>query len=206
MAPVRARVPARSLLIVTLIACAYPIWRFTTLPLRPDFGTLPITWLVGVGALWLAGFIVPLALAILPRAGQVVPDGQRAARTAFMTALGLIGVGLFLGLEAFSGERSTAPGSAELLRSWRGCVTAGLKVTIPTIVAGALVLRHVAIVDSWRLGAAVGAAGGSLAGLTLHLGCANGSPAHVALAHGGGVVMSAILGAFCLPSLDRTGR
>lgn len=206
MAPVRARVPALSLLFVTLIACAYPAWALTALPLRPDLGTLPIAWVVGVGTLWLAGFLVPLTLAILPRSGQVVPDGERAARTAFLTALVLIGVGLFLGIEAFTGDRSTALGSAELLTSWRGCATAGLKASLPTIVAGALVLHHVAIVDSWRLGAAVGAAGGSLAGLTLHLGCSNGSPAHVALAHGGGVVVGAILGAICLPLFDRAGR
>lgn len=206
MQPVHPRVPARSLLIVALVACAYPAWALTALPLRPDLGALPIAWVVGVGALWLAGFVLPLTFAILPRRGQVVPDGERAFRTACMTAVVLIGASLLLGVETFGGGRTSIPGSAESLTSWRGCATTGLMVSAPVIVAGALALRRVAIMDSWRLGTAVGVAGGSLAGLTLHLGCSNGHLAHVAQAHGGCVVIGAVTGALSLFLIERTNH
>jgi hypothetical protein len=206
MQAVRPSVPARSLLIVALVAWIYPAWALTALPLRHDLGALPIAWVVGVGALWLAGFILPLTFAIQPRTGHVVPDGERAFWTACLTAAVLIGASLLLGVETFGSRRVSIPGSAALLRASRGCATTGLRVSVPVIVAGTLALRRVAILDSWRLGAAVGVAGGSLAGLTLHLGCPNGHPAHVALAHGGGVVIGAVVGALFLFLAERTNR
>jgi hypothetical protein len=90
--------------------------------------------------------------------------------------------------------------------SWRGCVITGLEVSAPVIVAGTLSLRRVAILDPWRLGAALGAAGGALAGLTLHLTCPDSRPVHLALAHAGGVVMSAVAGALSLLLVRGTRR
>jgi hypothetical protein len=211
MKPVRPRTPRRSLLMVAVAACAYPAWALTTLPLRPDLAALPAPWVISAGALWLAGFILPLTFALLPGTGQVVPDGKRAFRAACLTAVALMGVSLFVRVEAFGG-RSPMAGSEQSvmpltsLMSWRGCVTAGLKVSAPAIMAGALALRRVAIVEAWRLGAAVGAASGALAGLALHLSCPDSRPVHVVLAHGGGVVMGAIAGALSLLLIERSRR
>jgi hypothetical protein len=214
MKPVRPRAPRRSLLIVALAACAYPAWALITRPFRPDLAALPAPWVITAGALWLAGFILPLTCAVLPGTGQVVPDGKRAFRTACLTAVALIGVSLFVPVEAFGGRSTMAASEQSLmsltslmsLMSWRKCVTAGLKVSAPAIMAGALALRRVAIVEAWRLGAAVGAASGALAGLTLHLSCPDSRPVHVALAHGGGVVMGALAGALSLLLIERTRR
>jgi len=185
--PVRGRAPARSLLIVALVACAYPAWTLVSSPLRAARGSLSLAWFAGVAALWFAGFAVPLAFAIVPRRGQVLPDGDRALRVALLAAAGLIGVSCFV--PGFASSSFASPS-----RTWPGCLIASATLTAPTLLAGALVLRRVALVGSWRLGAALGAAGGALAGLTLHLTCANARPAHVALGHGGGIVLGAILG------------
>jgi Negative regulator of sigma F len=206
MRPVRPRVPRRSLLMVALVAGTYPAWALTALPLRSGLAGLSVVWVAGVGALWLAGFIVPLTFALLPGTGHVVPDGKRAFRTACLTAILVIGASLLLGVDVFGGSRATSPASAESLAAWRGCVTGGLRVSAPVIVAGTLALRRVAFVQPWRLGAALGAAGGSLAGLTLHLSCSNGQPLHVLLAHAGGVVIGALAGALSLVLLGHRRR
>lgn len=203
MRPVRPRVPRQSLLMVALVAGTYPAWALTALPLRSDLAGLSIVWVAGVGALWLAGFIVPLTFALLPAAGHVIPDGKRAFRTACLTAILLIGASLLLGVDVFGGGRRTSPGSAESLAAWRRCVTGGLRVSAPVIVAGTLALRRLAFMEPWRLGAALGAAGGSLAGATLHLSCSNGQPIHVLLAHAGGIVIGAVAGALSLVLIGR---
>jgi hypothetical protein len=159
--------------------------------------------MVGVGLLWLAGFVVPLALAVLPRRGQVLPDGVRAGRAAFLTCSTLVLVGLLFTVDAPGATilpRTTWAGFAKL---WWHCVSFGLKVSIPLLIFSALVLSRVAVISVGRLGAAVGAAGGALAGLTLHGLCPYGGAVHVGLAHGGGVVIGAIIGALWLPALVR---
>ena len=207
MQAVRPRLPLRSLLLITLVACAYPAWALSAQPFRSRLADLSATWAVGVGALWLAGFIVPLTRAILPGTGQVVPDGNRALRAASLAAVMLMIASLVPGVEALGGGCcATAPRSAEPLSSWRGCVTAGLRVSAPVMMAGLFALRRVAIMHAWRLGAALGVAGGSLAGFTLHLSCSNGSPAHLALAHGGGVIIAGLAGALSLLLVERTNR
>lgn len=207
MQAVRPRVPWRSCLIVAVVGGVSPVWALCARPLRSGLADLSALWVVGVGALWLAGFIVPLALSILPGRGQVLPDGKRALRAAAVGAVLLMTVSLVLGVDALGGARCAAvPRLGEPLASWRVCVTAGLRTSAPVIAAGLFALRRVAITHAWRLGAAVGAAGGSLAGFTLHLGCSNGSPAHVALAHGGGVILGGVAGALSLFFMERTNR
>jgi len=135
----------------------------------------------------------------VPPRGHVLPDGDRAFRAALVAASVLISISFF----ALWRAGPSFPGSSQ---TWQGCLFDGAKLSAPTILAGTFVLRRVALADSWRLGAALGAASGSLAGLTLHFTCGSASPAHVALAHGGGVVLGAILGALSLALLVRLRR
>ena len=203
MRPVRTRVPFRALMIVAVAACVFPVAALALFPLRKALSALPPLWFAGVGLVWLAGFIVPLTFAILPRARQVLPDGARAGRTALLASLTLVLMGLLLTVDA--------PGVTILPRTtWEGfwhlwwhCVSFSFKVTVPAVLVGAFCLRKVAVARLWQLGAAVGAAGGALSGLTLHGLCPYGGSAHVGLAHGGGVVIGAVLGALWLPVLTR---
>ena len=191
MTAVRPRSPARALLVVALVACAYPAWTLAQASLHAPLKG------VGVAALWLAGFIASLYVALVPARGQVIPDTARALRVALVSAAALL-VASILGA-ARSGH---APSSGSL-PSWRACLIFSLEVAVPTIIAGAVALRRVALVPSWRLGAALGAAGGALAGLTLHFTHAPAGPGHMALAHGGGVVLGLLLGALTAPLLLR---
>jgi hypothetical protein len=201
--PVSTRVPWRMLVLVAVAACVYPLYAFAVYPLRVDLHALPPAWVVGVGLLWLAGFVVPLVITFLPSSGQVLPNSARAGRAAFLAASTLILMGLFFTVDA-PGEtvlpKTTWAGFFPL---WWHCVSFGLKITIPTLILAAFGLRRIAIVKPWRLGAAVGAASGAAAGLTLHGLCPYGGAAHVGLAHGGGVAIGAIIGGLWLPLVAR---
>lgn len=205
MRPVRTRVPFLSLLVIAVAACVFPVAALALLPLRRDLAALPSSWFGGVALTWLAGFIVPLTHAVLPRPGQVLPDAARAMRTAGLAGLTSILMGLLVTVDA--------PGSTILPRTtwdgflhlWWHCVSFSFKVTVPAVLVGAFCLRKVAVARLWQLGAAVGAAAGALSGLTLHGLCPYGGGVHVGLAHGGGVVIGAVLGALWLPFLIRFG-
>jgi hypothetical protein len=206
MRPVRTRIPLRTLLTVAAASFVFPFSAFVAYPLRADLDALPPLWVLSVAAVWLAGFVVPLTYATVPRANQVLPDGTRAARTAMLACLTLVLMGLVFTVDA--------PGITILPRTtWNGfvhlwwhCISFSLKVSLPTILVASFLLRWVAIANAWRLGAAIGAAAGSLSGLTLHGLCPYGGAVHVGLAHGGGVVIGAVLGAIWLPALVRPFR
>jgi hypothetical protein len=203
---VRTRVPVRTLLLVAAAACVYPVTALGLYPLRKDLDALPFAWLITVALVWLAGFAVPLVLAVLPRKGQVLPDAAAAGRSAFLSISTLILLGLLFTVDA--------PGRTILPRStwagffplWWHCVSFGLKVSIPSVLVCGFAFRRLRAVNLWRLGAAIGAAGGALAGLTLHGLCPFGGAAHVGLAHGGGVLVGALLGALWMPLLARVDR
>jgi hypothetical protein len=67
------------------------------------------------------------------------------------------------------------------------------------VIGGTLVLRSALPVGSRWIAAALGAGGGSLGGLVLHLHCRVTDAAHVGLIHGGVVAASALLAAALVP-------
>ncbi|HET6146299.1 MAG TPA: NrsF family protein [Polyangia bacterium] len=204
--PVRTRIPLRTLVVVAAAACVFPVAAIALYPLRRDLTALPPIWVAGVALVWFAGFIFPLMAALLPAPGQVLPDGVRAGRTAFLAALTLVLVGLLFTVDVPGVTilpKTTWAGFAHL---WWHCVSFSLKVTIPAVGVAAVVLRNVVAARLSRLGAAVGAAAGALSGLTLHGLCPYGGAPHVGLAHGGGVVIGALIGALWLPLLVRVGK
>jgi hypothetical protein len=201
--PVRTRRPVRTLLLVGAAAAAYPIYAVTQFPLRSDLPALPAWWVAVVGLLWLAGFGLPLTLALLPRRGQVLPNDRRAGRAAIAAAVVLTLVGL-LTIDAPGRTLLPPPTWAGFAHYWWHCISFGLRIVIPALIAGTVALARVMLVGAARLGAAVGAAAGALSGLTLHGLCPIGGPAHVAAAHGGAVVLGALLGALAFPLIQRT--
>lgn len=206
MRPVRTRVPLRTLLVVAAAAAVYPTVAVALYPLRRDLRALPPLWFAAVAVVWLAGFVLPLAAGLLPRAGQVLPDGARARRAAVLASLTLVLTGLLFTVDVPGVTILPATPWAGFRRLWWHCASFSLKVTIPAVVVASLLLRRLAAARLGYLGAAVGAAAGSLSGLTLHGLCPFGGALHVGLAHGGGVVIGAVLGALWLPLIARLGR
>ena len=203
--PVATRVPFRTLLLVASAAAIFPLAALALIPLRRDLRALPPLWLAATALVWLAGFIVPLAFALLPRRGQVLPDGVRAGRAAVLAAFTLVLMGLLLTVDAPGVTLLPSTRWSGFWLHWRHCISFGLEISIPVMTIAALVLRRLPAASLGRLGAAVGAAAGALAGLTLHGICPYGGGAHVGLAHGGGVAIGGVLGALWLPLLVRIG-
>lgn len=200
--PVRTRAPHRTIAIVALAALAYPIYVVTQFPLRQDLSALPMGWFIPVALLWLAGFVLPLTLALLPVRGQVLPNEGRAGRLAIVFAVALTLVGLFT-IDAPGRTIMPAGGWQGFWFSWWHCIAFGMRIVVPALVAGTVALARVMLVGAARLGAAVGAAGGALSGLTLHGLCPLGGVLHAMFAHGGSVVLGALLGAVTFPLVRR---
>jgi hypothetical protein len=200
--PVRTRAPYRTVAIVALAALAYPIYVVTQFPLRKDLSALPMGWFIPVALLWLAGFILPLTLALLPVRGQVLPNEGRAGRVAIVFAVALTLVGLFT-IDAPGRTLMPANTWDDFWHYWWHCIFFGMRIVLPALVAGTVALARVMLVGAARLGAAIGAAGGALTGLTLHGLCPIGGVLHAMFAHGGAVVIGALLGALMFPLVQR---
>jgi hypothetical protein len=72
------------------------------------------------------------------------------------------------------------------------------------VVAGVLALRGAVPVGSRWIAAALGAGGGCLGGLVLHVHCHVADGVHVGLVHGGVVIVASLLGAALVPrAVDR---
>jgi hypothetical protein len=162
--------------------------------LRPDLPFLPAPWVIVMGAAWLAGFVLPMAAALLPRRGQVLPDPGRATAGAAAIAVGLIGLGALFARQA-PGHSLPLP----LPIGIRNCVTFAVLFSIIPLAAGLIALRRVITIQSWRMGAALGAASGALAGFVLHLLCPVADAPHLAVAHGGAIVVCGLVGALMAP-------
>jgi hypothetical protein len=193
MQPVRTRVPLRTLVLVLAVGLVWPVIAVLR-QTRADLPYLPLAWVVTMALVWTAGVVAPLWAAILPRRGEVLADGTRAARMAAACASLLVLLGLVATVDS---PETSIP--ADFAAAWWHCASFGLRVAIPVLAVSALVLRRLYPAGSWRVAAALGAAGGALGGLTLHFICSYGGGLHVGLAHAGGVVLSALAGALVLP-------
>jgi hypothetical protein len=197
--PVKTRVPARDLTIVLTLALGWAGAFLFVFPLRHDLPHLDIAWTVVTAHLWMAGVLGPFALAILPRHGQVLPDARRASRVAAAAALVLIGICVVF--PVMSESHSRIPQAGEHLRLLLHCLTISAAVGAVPLAIALLALKRVAPIGGFRLAAAAGAASGALAGLVLELICPIGGSLHVGGAHGGGVVVLALLGALVARAL-----
>ncbi len=197
LAPVSPRRPWRDLGRVGGLSLLYGAALVFLLAIRRDLHGLPIWWLVGYGALWLAGFASLVYLALIPRRGTVVPRWRAVGIGAVVVSLGFVTAGLVM--------HPTAEGSVELglarLHQGHACLEIGLLTALVPVVLGALMLRGALPVGSRWTAAGLGAAGGSLGGLVLHLHCPIADGWHLGLIHGGVVILSALLAAALMPRL-----
>ncbi len=193
--PVHARRPMRQLAWLLGAAIAYASLLLFGVHTRPDMCELPLAWMIGAATMWLLGFVVPSFLALVPARGSVMPRWRLAAGAALVSAVGFV----LFGLAIHPGGPSSVTYGVE--RFWDGhvCLELGVATAVLPVIVGALCVRGaVPVGDRW-IAAALGAGGGSLGGLVLHLHCHVVDALHVGLIHGGVVVVSAGLSAAVVP-------
>jgi hypothetical protein len=190
--PVTPRRPWRQLAILVALSSIYGTGLVAVLALRPDVLELPMYWLAGVGLAWLLGFLVPMYFATVPRRGAMLPRWQLAGAAAVAVSVLFVLLGLTLHPEG--------PHSVHLDHfGGYGCLEVGLATALVPVVLGAIFLRGALPVGSRWTAAALGAGGGSLGGLVLHLHCRIVDGLHVGIIHGGVVVLAALIAAALVP-------
>ena len=193
--PVAPRRPLRQLAIVVAVSLVYGAGLVAALSMRRDMSELPASWIIGAGIAWLLGFAVPCYIALVPRRGSVMPRRRWAAASAIVTSIGFIALGL---LVHPSGPSSAAYGW-ERFAHGHTCLEIGLATALLPVLVGALFLRGALPVGSRWIAASLGAGGGCLGGLVLHLHCRIADGLHVGFIHGGVVLVAALLSAALLP-------
>ena len=191
MTPVPTRRPLRDLARVAAVSVVYGAVLLMLFDMRRDLDGLPIAWVIGVAVAWFAGFGALLWLAIVPRRGAVMPRWRAAGVGAVITAIVFVVGGLLVHQH---GPDSVMRGLGEVHLGYK-CLELGLATALVPIILGAIVLRGAAPVGSRWVAAGLGAAGGSLGGLVLHLHCHISDGWHVGIIHGGVVGLSALVAA-----------
>jgi hypothetical protein len=156
---------------------------------------LPMGWLAGTALGWLFGFLIPCYLALVPRAGSVAPRWRIAALSVAITSISFILFGLALHP---SGPSSELLG-VDRFHHGHTCLELGLATALVPVVIGAIFLRGALPVGARGIAAALGAGGGCLGGLVLHLHCKVADGLHIGLVHGGVVIVAALLSAALVP-------
>ena len=192
LTPVAPRRPGRQVVVAGLVSLAYAAIVLLVVTMRRDLEHLPRVWLIAYALAWLLGFGLPLYVSLVPRRGEVMPRWRLGGLLAALSAAGFVAAGF---LFPRSAEGSLALG----LAYGHQCLSIGMVTAVVPVVIGTLLLRGAAPVGTRMTAAALGAAGGSLGGLVLHLHCPISDGLHVGLIHGGVVACAALLAAALVP-------
>jgi len=195
IAPVSPRRPVRQLGMFIAASLVYAGLLLAFLSLRADLGELPKAWIAGAGAAWFIGFSLATYFALVPRAGTMTPRWRAALAITLVTSVAFIALGLNIHPH---GRDSMHYGMPHLLRG-HGCLWLGLATALVPVVLGAIFLRGAVPVFSRWIAATLGAAGGCLGGLLLHMHCRIADGPHIGIIHGGVVVVAAALAALLVP-------
>ncbi len=190
--PVSTRRPVRQALLAAAVSLAYAAVVLAVVALRHELGDLPRPWLVSYLAAWLVGFGLPVWVSLVPRTGSMMPRWRLGRAFAIVNAIGFVAAGLLV-------PRSAPTSLDRGLASAHGCLSIGLVTAILPVVVGTLLLRGAAPVGSRATAAALGASGGALGGLVLHLHCPIADGVHLGLVHGSVVAIAALLAAALVP-------
>ncbi|MEO6777538.1 MAG: NrsF family protein [Kofleriaceae bacterium] len=196
LAPVAPRRPLRQLGLFVTASLVYAGLLLAFLSVRADLGGLPTAWIIGAGVAWFTGFSLATYLALVPARGSMTPRW----RPALAITMGLSVAFIALGLNV----HPTVPGVSlhygmpHLLRG-QGCLWIGLATALVPVLLGAIFLRGAVPVFSRWIAATLGAAGGCLGGLLLHIHCRIADGPHIGIIHGGVVVVAAALAALLVP-------
>jgi hypothetical protein len=157
LAPVKPRRPGRQVAVLAACSLVYAAGLLAVLSVRRDLGELPVGWLVGAGAAWFVGFVVPCYLAIVPRAGSMLPRWQAAAVLAIAASVAFVVLGWYVHPH---GALSKDYGWEHFLRG-HGCLWLGLATALAPVALGSLFLRGSLTVRSRWVAGARGAGGSS---------------------------------------------
>lgn len=196
LAPVKTRSPVRQLVILTAVSLIYGASLVLALTTRKDMADLPMYWLAAVAVAWLLGFLLPCYLALVPRTGTMTPRLRLATVAVVVASIGFVTLGLLV--HPMAPNLSQTYGW-ERFGHGHTCLEIGLASALVPVVVGAIFLRGALPVGSRWIAAALGAGGGCLGGLVLHLHCNVADGLHVGLIHGGVVIISALLSAAIVP-------
>lgn len=197
--PVRTRRPMHRLGVLAVLSLIYGGALVLVLTLRKDMHELPMGWLAAVAIGWFLGFLVPSYLALVPRAGTMSPRWQVAGIAVAIAAVAFVTLGLMIHP---MGPSSLDYGVENFMHG-HTCLEIGLATALVPVVIGAIFLRGALPVGSRWIAAALGAGGGCLGGLVLHLHCHIADGLHIGLIHGGVVILAAALSAAIVPRATR---
>lgn len=190
-----ARRPMLQLAKLVGVSLVYGAGLLAILSVRDDAGELPMGWMFAAGLAWLVGFALPIYAALVPPPGSMMPRWKLAGAAAITMAIAFIVFGLVIHPH---GPSSVQYGAERFLHGhW--CLELGIATAIVPVVLGAIFLRGALPVASRWVAAGLGAGGGSLGGLVLHLHCHVTDALHVGIIHGGVVGVSALLAAAIVP-------
>lgn len=188
LAPAPMRRPERDLTRVVVASLLYAaawlagpaVWIWGR-ALRVDLAALPRAWVIAFGALWLAGFAAPLAIAMLPRRGELLHRVGAAAASAWIGWAVLVAAAA--AAEVAPGASLVTADRAQLVSVTAQCAAALLSIALVPATLGLWALRRAIPLGGPAIAAAIGAAGGALGGLALHLHCPWAEPVHVVFGH-----------------------
>lgn len=203
MEPAGPRRPVRDWLVLVAVSLVYAGGLVALSGLRRDLGGLPLPWLVSYSAAWLIGFLAVGWWALVPERGESLLRWRRAGVAAGAIALGFIAAGLLFAEHVTGSSTMYEASPQEVMAHAGGCVQFGLFAALGPAALATFFLRGAVPVRSRWVAAAVGAAGGSLGGLVLHLYCPIGERFHLGLVHGGVVLLAAIASAVLTPRITR---
>jgi hypothetical protein len=197
--PVRTRRPMHRLGVLAVLSLIYGGALVVVLTLRRDMHELPMGWLAAVAVGWFLGFLVPSYLALVPRPGSMSPRWQVAGIAVAITAVAFVTLGLMI----HPMGPSSLDYGVENFGHGHTCLEIGLATALVPVVIGAIFLRGALPVGARWIAAALGAGGGCLGGLVLHLHCHIADGLHIGLIHGGVVILAAALSAAIVPRATR---
>lgn len=201
--PTKPRSPVRQLLAFAVVSLAVASGILALLTLRKDLTHLPRLWMVVYCTGWLLGFVGLGMAALLPRSGQVSPSWRLAGFGAIAAGAAFVTAGLVFARDVPGLSVLTPANAHDFAVYGQPCLRMGVITAIVPVGLGALFLRGaVPVGDRW-VAAGLGASGGALGGLMLHLHCPIADPWHLGLVHGGVVVVSALLSALIVPRFLR---
>jgi hypothetical protein len=193
MRPTPPRSPPRQLAAMALLLGATAAAGVGLTGLRRDVHELPATY-VALGAVAWALLALGLgAAAIVPARGQALPRVRLAAALTGGAAIAVVALGVLVHPR---GAHSVSLGDD--LLAGHACAEVGLGLAVLPVAGLTWLLRRAIPVGDRALAAAIGAAGGAIGGLVLHLHCAVVDPLHLGVMHGGVVGAAALLSALLI--------
>jgi len=195
----RPRSPGRELLLLALVSLMYVGTLLGALRFRPDLTALPRLWLITYVAAWGLSFLALAYVVLVPAKGRIIPNWRLGLLLGLGAEVGFIVAGLFLA-RSVPGVSHVYPATIEdLAAHGYHCLTLGVITALVPAALGVVFLRGAVPVGDRSAAAALGAAGGCLGGMMLHLHCPISGYLHLGLIHGGVVILASLLTALIAP-------